>query len=172
VLGDGTGIAVADKASKSGAKTLIIGLHRGTAPLFLRPDQEFVWGIDLKTDLARLDAHYKATLPEADRERGLIGLVGAPPTVGDYLVTELWKRHLRPEALHDRNAAEGMSAEAQAQLVEELTAFTQGAPLPSGDEALDDDAIEAVSVKRRVTKRKGSWWQLPKDLPDRPASDR
>ncbi len=77
-------------------------LHRRTAPLLLRPDQEFVWGIELKADLARLDAHYKATLSEAERERGLIGLVGAPPADGDYLVTELWKRHLRPEALHDR----------------------------------------------------------------------
>ncbi|HWX35024.1 MAG TPA: hypothetical protein VNZ53_47345, partial [Steroidobacteraceae bacterium] len=30
----------------------------------------------------------------------------------------------------------------------------------------DDDAIEAVAIERRVTKRKGSWWQLPKDLQD------
>jgi hypothetical protein len=141
-------------------------LHQRTAPLFLRPDQEFVWGIDLKADLARLDAHYKATLSEADRERGLIALVGAPPTNGGYLVTELWKRHLRPEALHDRNAAEGMNAEAQAKLVEELSAFTKGAPLPPGKDALDDDAIEAVASERRVTKRKGSWWQLQKDLQD------
>ncbi len=87
-------------------------------------------------------------------------------------MTELWRRHLRPEALHDRNAAEGMSPEAQAKLVEELTAFTQGAPLPADVEAPDDDAIEAVSVERRITKRKGSWWQLPKDLRDSPTSDR
>jgi hypothetical protein len=139
-------------------------LHRRTAPLFLRPDQEFVWGIDLKADLARLDAHYKSTLSEADRERGLIGLVGAPPTEGGHLVTELWKRHLRPEALDDRDVTEGMSAEAREKLAEELTAFTKGAALPRGAEALEDDTIEAVSIERRITKRKGSWWQLPKDL--------
>jgi hypothetical protein len=46
------------------------GLHRRTSPLFLRPDQEFVWGIDLKADLGRLDAHYKSTLSETERERG------------------------------------------------------------------------------------------------------
>jgi hypothetical protein len=39
-------------------------------------------------------------------------------------------------------------------------------PIPPGKEALDDDAIEAVAIERRVTKRKGSWWQLPKDLQD------
>jgi hypothetical protein len=141
-------------------------IHRLTATLFLRPDQEFVWGIDLKADLARLDAHYQATLSEADRERGLIGLVGAPPTDSGYPVTELWKRHLRPKALHDHDATEGMSAEAQAKLVEELRAFTKGTSLPPSKEVLDDDAIEAVSSERRVGKRKGSWWQLPKDLQD------
>lgn len=123
-----------------------------------------MWGIDLKADLGRLDTHYKATLMEADRERGLIGLVGAPPIGGGYLMTELWKRHLRPGALDDRNITEGMSAEAQAKLVEELTAFTKGAPLPPGEELLNDDSIEAMTIERRISKRKGSWWQLPKDM--------
>jgi hypothetical protein len=145
-------------------------LHQRTAPLFLRGDQEFVWGIDLKADLGRLDTHYKTTLSEADRERGLIRLVGAPPIDGGYLVTELWKRHLRPEALHDRDIAEGMSAEAQAKLVDELTAFTKGPPLPSDHQLLSDDDIEAVTVERRISKRKGTWWQLPKDMQDQGAA--
>jgi hypothetical protein len=141
-------------------------LHRRTASLFMRPDQEFVWGIDLKADLARLDAHYKATLSESERERGLIGLVHAPPADGGYLVTKLWERHLRPEALHEGNVLESMSPEAQAKLVNELTALTQGAPLPGNVKAPDDDAVEAVSVERRISKRKGNWWQLPKDYQD------
>ena len=139
-------------------------LHRRTASLFLRPNQEFVWGIDLKADLARLDAHYKATLSETERERGLIGFVHAPPADADFLVTKLWKRYLRPEALHEPNVLESMSAEAQAKLVEKVTALTQGAPLSGDVEAPDDGAVEAVSVERCITKRKGSWWQLPKDL--------
>jgi len=141
-------------------------LHRRTAPLFLREDQEFVWGIDLKADLGRLDTHYKATLSEADRERGLIGQVSTPPTDGGYLVTELWKRHLRPAALDNRNLAEGISAQARAKLVAELTAFTKGAPLDTAEEPLGEDDIETVSVERRIFKRKGSWWQLPKDMKD------
>jgi len=141
-------------------------LHKQTAPLFLRDDQEFIWGLDLKADLRRLNAHYQAAFSEAERERGLIGLVGAPPIDGGYLVTELWKRHLRPEALYDRDLTETMSAEAQAKLVEELTAFTEGAPLLPGQEIADGDGIEAVTVERRISKKKGSWWQVPKDLPE------
>jgi hypothetical protein len=144
------------------------GLHRRTAPLFLRTDQDFVWGFDLRDDLGRLDTHYKAKLSEVDRERGLIGLIGAPPADGGYLVTELWKRYLRPEALCDRDIAEDLSTEAKAKLVEELTAFTKGAPLPAGEDVLDESAIEAMTIKHRVSKRKGSWWQLPKDWEDHP----
>ena len=54
-----------------------------------------------------------------------------------------------------------------------MTALTQGAPLPDDVEAPDDEAIEAVTVERRVSKRKGNWWQLPKDYQEpHPASDR
>lgn len=144
-------------------------LHMRTAPLFLRTDQEFVWGNDLKADLGRLDTHYKTTLSEADRERGLIGQISSPPSEGGYLVTELWKRHLGRKALDDRNVVEGMSAEARAKLFEELTAFTTGSPLEACKELGDDD-IETVSVERRVAKRKGSWWLLPKDLQNQAAS--
>ncbi len=48
-------------------------LPRACAPLFLRPEQEFLWGQDLRADLR---AHHDALmqLPEADRLRGLIAL--------------------------------------------------------------------------------------------------
>jgi hypothetical protein len=59
-----------------------------------------------------------------------------------------------------------MSTEAQAKLQEELNAFTMGAPLPLDHEPLNDDNIEAVTIERRISKRKGSWWQLPKDMRD------
>lgn len=44
-------------------------LHAATVPLFLRPDQTFVPGSELKADLAELDRHY-ATQPPELIERG------------------------------------------------------------------------------------------------------
>jgi hypothetical protein len=35
-------------------------LHRRCAPLFMRPNQEFVWALDLKADLSRMNAYYLA----------------------------------------------------------------------------------------------------------------
>jgi hypothetical protein len=54
-------------------------LHRRCAPLFLRANQEFVWGPDLKEDLRRMNAHY-LTLPETVRDQGIMNFAGAPPT--------------------------------------------------------------------------------------------
>jgi hypothetical protein len=45
-------------------------LHRLCAPLFLRPGQSFVWGPDLKTDLAAINAHY-STFPDEVKNTGI-----------------------------------------------------------------------------------------------------
>ena len=141
-------------------------LHQQTASLFLREDQDFVWGFELKADLRQLNEHYLATFSEVDRERGLFKLVDHPPTEGDYVVTKLWKRHLRPEALSDfsENLAGGMTEEQRKKLVDELTAFTKGTTL-SDDQVKTDAENEAMVVERRITPQKGSWWQVPKDFP-------
>jgi hypothetical protein len=40
-------------------------LHRRAASLFLRPDQEFVWGETLKADLGKINAHF-LKMPQGD----------------------------------------------------------------------------------------------------------
>ncbi len=45
-------------------------LHRQCASLFLRPNQQFVWGPELKADLASLNAHFSALPPET-RQQGI-----------------------------------------------------------------------------------------------------
>jgi hypothetical protein len=46
-------------------------LHRRTAPHFLRPDQEFVWGHDLKAGLKAVNTHF-LQVPEEQREKGIM----------------------------------------------------------------------------------------------------
>src|SRR3546814_8701552 len=52
-------------------------LHRSCAPLFLRPDQEFLWGPDLKADL-RANHEALMQLPEEQKMQGLIKMHPAP----------------------------------------------------------------------------------------------
>ena len=71
-------------------------LHEQCAPLFLRDDQSFVWGQDLKRDLQRLVERY-AALPSEEKEKGVICFAPTPPRDdAECLVGKLWDRHLRP----------------------------------------------------------------------------
>jgi hypothetical protein len=142
-------------------------LHKNTAPLFLRPDQEFLWGISLKEDLKKLNEFY-LQLPEATRNTGLMRFADHPPTSGNFLVTQIWRRHLSPTARQDKNLPE-RDSEREKKLVKELRAFTEGAPVARAEISnADDDQLQALSIERNIHRKKGSWWQVPKDLPDKP----
>jgi hypothetical protein len=67
-------------------------LHRRTAEHFLRPDQSFVWGYDLKADLSALVARYMA-LPEEEREKGIIKFAHLPLEDEQCLVSKLRDHH-------------------------------------------------------------------------------
>jgi hypothetical protein len=137
-------------------------LHRRCAPLFLRDDQEFIWGPDLKAGLKDLNAHY-LKLPESEREKGVIKLDGHPPA-GSF-VARLWDRHMRPDYREQDEVP--LDPGEQAKLVERLNAFRKQPPL-GADEAGSADEHEMLSIERRIRRKRGSWWQVPKDLPDQP----
>lgn len=137
-------------------------LHRRCAPLFLRPDQDFIWGEDLKADLKKLNEHY-LKLPESEKEKGIMRFASSPPDTGDYLVAELWDRHLRPWRGNLLNSP-ARDPKKEKELVDYLTKFSEAPTLPPEEvDFLPDDA-ETLSIHRLVHKRKGSWWQVPKDL--------
>ena len=140
-------------------------LHRRCAPLFMRPDQKFVWAHDLKADLTRLNAYYLA-LPEAERDRGVMDFAHLPPKEGDFLVARIYDRF----GDHWRNECEEVKPrdrETEKALVDELLAFIKSREtIPAADDS-DDPSLNCHSLTRQVHKRKGNWWQLPKDLPER-----
>ena len=67
-------------------------LHRQTAPLFMRSEQAFVWGQDLKAALKAVNEHF-LKLPEEEREKGISAFAHAPPA--GNLVADLWDKFLR-----------------------------------------------------------------------------
>ena len=137
-------------------------LHQRTAPLFLRSDQEFVWGPDLKRDLNRLNGYY-TELPDSTKEKGIMSFADAPPKEGDFLVACLWDRHLprwreRGEGRRERKTEDGVQS---ADYLKRVT----DAPSLAGKEAdFRSEDVQVLSVKRRVRARKGSWYQVPREL--------
>lgn len=71
-------------------------LHERTAPLFLDEGQLFLHGDDLKSDLRKLDEHY-AQLPNEVKQRGVMSFAHYPPTEGDFLISKLWDKLMRPD---------------------------------------------------------------------------
>ena len=140
-------------------------LHRRTAKLFLRPDQEFVWGFELKADLKRLNTHY-LTLPEKERDQGVLQIARHPPIEGEFLTTALWRKWMSDAAFSERDHADAMDPEKSRKLFERLKAFTEGETLPDSQISKANAGLETMSIKRRVHRQKGSWYIVPKDLPD------
>jgi len=137
-------------------------LHRRCALPFLRGNQEFVWGNDLKKDLERLNKHY-AQLPEIIKSRGVISFASAPPKEGGFLVTSLWDRHL-PRWRESREKPPLKDPLRDSKIVEEIKKLTKAPPLQPEDVDFDPRNVDSLSIQRLVRKRKGTWWQLPKDL--------
>ena len=140
-------------------------LHCRMAKLFLRPDQEFVWGSDLKADLKRLNIHY-LTLPEKERDQGVIQIARHPPIEGEFLTTALWRKWMPEAAFSERDHAEAMDTEKSRKLREQLKAFREGKTLPDSQISKADAGLETMSIKRRIHRQKGSWYIVPKDLAD------
>jgi hypothetical protein len=156
-------------------------LHRRIAPHLLRTDQSFVWGPALKADLERLVARYKA-LPEDEQEKGVIKF--SLPQDSECLVTTLWNDHfrlMRDERIHELRKLFETEPPQDQDLNERPKRFE---PLPTDEKellrhlkrfhdapALRNDELDfdlanpdVLSIQRRVHKKKGSFWQLPKDL--------
>ena len=136
-------------------------LHRRCAPLYLRPDQDFVWGEDLKLDLKALNEHYTA-LPDAEKEKGIMRFAANPPEAGDFLVSRLWDRHLRP--WRGKRQPEVTDPQKEKELVEHLKRFADAPTVPAEELDFAAGHADVLSIQRMVQKRKGSWWQMPKDL--------
>ena len=63
-------------------------------PLFLRDDQRFIWGVDIKFDAIKLRAYYEG-LPTEIKNSGSLSYARLPPKKGDFLVAKIFDE-LRP----------------------------------------------------------------------------
>lgn len=143
-------------------------LHKKAAPCFLRANQTFLPGEELKADLARLDAHF-ARLPPSVLERGVMSFVYDPPVEGDFLVARLWDQFL-PEWRGRRGRRPELTAEANQRLVEKLKRMRDGQP-DTTDPPVTVDAADFVHFRRLVPMHVGKWRILPPEVARRIETD-
>lgn len=137
-------------------------LHRKCAPLFMREKQQFIWGPDLKAGLAALNEHY-SKLPNEILEKGIMSFASDPPRDGDFFVSKIWDHHSpkwREREEVDLSNPNIKHDELSAQLREMMDA----PEVPPDEIDFDISDPDSISIKRSVHKKKGSWYQVPKDM--------
>ncbi len=143
-------------------------LHENMVPLFLRPEQTFVRSADLKSDLKRLDEHY-STLPDDVKARGIMSCAPKPPLEGDFLVTKLWDKHLRPIWRESRKANPKRSSEAEAKLIREMREMASGT---DAAERVHLEDADFVVMERFAPVQVGKWRVMPPGVEDDPKNRR
>jgi hypothetical protein len=68
-------------------------IHHACAPLFLREDQLYINGDELKIDLANINDYF-LQLPQEVEDKGRMRFARTPPKDGDFLVGRIWDRFL------------------------------------------------------------------------------
>jgi hypothetical protein len=137
-------------------------LHERVVPLFLRNDQSFVKGPDLKADLRKLDEHYSA-LPEEVKRTGFHKFAARPPEDTSFLVTRLWDQHLPAWRKLKGEKKESDQAEHK-RLVEHLNRIEREAASSDPSARLSVEETEYIQIVRHVTRKKGKWDRFGPDV--------
>lgn len=80
------------------------------------------------------------------------------------MVADLWDRHLRSGARKKERESEQRDPEADAALIKKFKEFREQQTLPPDQTGTGNE--DMISISRSVHRKRGSWWQVPKDLPE------
>jgi hypothetical protein len=137
-------------------------LHERVVPLFLRQNQTFVKGQELKTDLRKLDEHYSA-LPEEVKASGLHKFADCPPEDTAFLVTRLWDTHLPAwRALKAQKKEPDQSKHKD--LIAELDRIEHEAQSSDPSARISAEEMQYVTLIRNVMRKKGKWNRFGPDV--------
>jgi hypothetical protein len=142
-------------------------LHRQCAPLFLRSDQRFLWGQDLKADLARLNTHY-LDFPEDIRNRGIANIANTPPATVAPVICEARDAINRGWRERAEKPIPPLSEKTRREIVDDQKLFAD-AP-ETNDLPVPDERVSSMTLERRYHRKKGSWYQIPKDFDSKKSS--
>ena len=131
-------------------------LHQRCVSLFLRSDQEFVWGPDLKANLGQINEYYLG-LPDGTREEGVYSFADEPPAVGNQAVRDLWTR-LLPK-WQDADTEHLDATHPRAPTVDEIRKLAESPEMMTSPGDRVSGELDQLVIKRSIKGKKGSWYQ-------------
>lgn len=142
-------------------------LHRLCAPIFIRDNQSFLWGLDLKADLADINRHF-LSLDPSQRKNGIMHFANRLPDIDLRVLRKAFERHtptlLKPPKVNPGNLERDKS------ILKHLDAWQQAEPL-AGPPPRDFDNVESVVIERHVRPKRGSWEIFSPDKPGEEKDD-
>lgn len=136
-------------------------LHEKCASLFMRSDQVFVWGPELKSGLNELNKYY-LKLPDTERDKGVYSFASDPPEIGSGIVRRLWGQ-LLPK-WRKKEETDVADRPVVGPTIDEIKRMASAPPLSPSAVDFNLDSTERFLIKRRVARRRGSWYQVPKGI--------
>lgn len=137
-------------------------LHYKCAPLFLRSDQQFLCGLKLKEGLNQIDEYF-SKYPDDIKEKGIMSFAHNPPREGNFIVSEIWDIHF-PSWREKRELDLSNQKIDHQKIVKHVNKFVDAPTLLQEEADYSVSNPDSVVIQRFVKKRKGSWYQIPKDL--------
>lgn len=138
-------------------------LHANIVPFFLRPDQMYIPGEDLKRDLKKLDSHF-AALPDEVKEQGVASFAMFPPNDMSFLVSQLWNKYMGQGWKDPANQGPFVETDLSRKILASIKDFTDNSQPVENDENLTTDNVEHVLVKRSAMIKKGKWTRFWPDI--------
>lgn len=133
-------------------------LHRQCAPFFMRPDQQFVWGHELKEDLGALNTYYSA-LPDEIKLQGIFSFAKGLPEESQGIIRKLFERYspnlLKPTRSLDPKELKKTTHKKIMEDIKQWEAASSRVLSTS-----DNHDLETLIIKRSVSRMRGSWLQF------------
>jgi hypothetical protein len=139
-------------------------LHKRIAEHFLTKNQQFVWGPDLRQDLADIN-RVMLEIPQHVKDNGVLSFVADPPGGDNSLVVKLWDR-FSPDWRPQRNDTpyKVFKPIKGGPLLERVNKMADAPALAETKFDIGADQIRSMIVKRTLRKKRGSWNQVGRDI--------
>jgi hypothetical protein len=141
-------------------------LHSEIAPLFMRKNQTFLPGVDLKLDLAKLDAHYSALSAE-EKATGVVRFAPHPPKDDSFLTTRLWDKHMASTWRDHQSVGPRGDSQTSEMIQETVRRMKEANPDEAAASVSTMDDLDHMVIERRVHKQKGKWARFPPEIMER-----
>jgi len=135
--------------------------HKNCAPLFLRDDQKFTWGLDLKKDLANIDSYYDK-FSEDQKAKGLYSFAPRPPKDSEFLVSKLWDFSFPNWREKDVPIAPDPNSEFNSEEVNKVNRIYDADPTSIVRKEYSEP--DSIIIQHIVRKKRGKWWIVDKNI--------